>query len=1149
MGVRRLLGWIAGLGLAGAASAQQMQIQFAEPVNITASAGATQFDAYGRRFDLQLVGNDRLVSGMSAARKREIAGVRLMRGRLAGIAHSWVRLTFFSGRTEGVIWDGRDLYVITSYERIEANLTTPLAAAPKQAVVYRLSDTLNALPRQFCALDEAGGLPSNNGLAQYRKLQSEIAVSQALSLPLTRQIEISLIADSAFQAQLPIDTTAEMLARFNVAEGIFGEQAGLLLLATDVRIEAGTPDPFPSTHASTLLDQLRDFRQLTPAVAQRGIAHLITGKDLDGDTAGIAILGQACTIDHGISLSEGWLGVAMGGLVMAHELGHNFGAEHDGSGACSAEPLVYLMSPFVNGSAQLSQCSLTSMRTHIDTRSCFLPADYAHVELAPAAPPIETEVDNPVVLDYVVRSTGTRAATDVQLQVLPHGTMPVTAVSPAAGCAIGNGNLVCSLGDLAAGEVRALQVTVVPSALGSYPVEASVTASNNQHGRDSSQVQAISVLHNSDGAISMSAASAGGLTGEFVDFDIDVHSLRSHDLLDARVSLSAGGLELVSVTGNASCTFGGNTAVCQLGQIATGATRHFTVRARITAVGTLQLNANLFASNDTLTSNNFASANVRGDPRRDVGVEAVSPEQVGAFGEGYEITANIRAFGVEPIDNVTFTLSIQRPSGFGSIDSLTIGGVPCTTVSFATYVCAVGTLAPGEVRPVVVRAQGNELGYHGYFFRTSAPQQDDNRNDEVSRAVIIRHAVDVAAGSGSSQGPDHRQFDGHFWVESTGIDAIAASEVTLALPPQVSILSYSVLNGIGGCSIVDAQHLRCTFALNRYGERAVVSWIGIADQPGEYEGTVTAVTQGDGNSGNDLASTPIRITSLVDVGIQPLAVPPFLVVGRNYNIPVNVTVGTQPVNSAWVRLVLPIGVDMVAVSTPSGSCVRTAPSSFECQLGQLAGGSIVSLIATISAPAEFQLGNLFVNAETPGDNDSSNNLRSAFFASIGSGDLQVSVASGAVAAHTGTNFAYPRITLRRLGPMLNGRVEISLPAFVTVVSVSSNAGICSGTTLLQCELPVTWAAIDPLIIDLSLSATGTGSFASTVRVRAENDIDASNDEAGVAMSVTHPAPPSGGSSSGGGSSGGAGKKGGGALEWLSLGVLGLALYRRRKPLH
>ena len=289
----------------------------------------------------------------------------MLRGSLDGAPGSWVRLTAFAGGVEGAIWDGHDLYTVTTLRAHRAVSHGTLDAAPGQTVVYRLSDSRDMLPRDFC---DAGATTrrctkASNGLEQYqavvRGLEGGVYTPQ-----LTRQIEISLIADSAFQAAEAGDPTAAMLARLNIVEGIFSEQVGLLVLATDVRLIPANADPFTATKGSTLLEQVGAYRAATPAVRARGLAHLMTGKDLDGTTAGIAYVRTVCDVENGVSISSRSYGTTISALIMAHELGHNFGAEHDGEPgtSCASVGGGFIMAPSVSGYSTFSQCSIDTMQ-------------------------------------------------------------------------------------------------------------------------------------------------------------------------------------------------------------------------------------------------------------------------------------------------------------------------------------------------------------------------------------------------------------------------------------------------------------------------------------------------------------------------------------------------------------------------------------------------------------------------------------------------------------------------------------------------------------------------------------------------------------------------------------------------------------------
>ena len=147
----------------------------------------------------------------------------------------------------------------------------------------------------------ARALAKQTALDQYQALVADL--EDTADAQITRQIEISLIGDSDFAASQASDPTAAMLARLNIVEGIFSEQVGLLVLATDVRVMPADSDPFTSTKGTTLLEQLGTYRAATAAVRARGLAHLMTGKDLDGTTAGIAYVDTVCDVDRGVSLS------------------------------------------------------------------------------------------------------------------------------------------------------------------------------------------------------------------------------------------------------------------------------------------------------------------------------------------------------------------------------------------------------------------------------------------------------------------------------------------------------------------------------------------------------------------------------------------------------------------------------------------------------------------------------------------------------------------------------------------------------------------------------------------------------------------------------------------------------------------------------
>ena len=150
----RIALWVLALGATANAVAQTPAIQFAEPVALSLKSATAEFDAFGRRFSLTLEDNERVLSKLSRNAQGRARVIPPGERQAGGQPGSWVRLTQTPSGVEGAIWDGHDLYAVTRYDRIAEELTNPLDARPDHTVVYRLSDMRDALPQEFCALDE-----------------------------------------------------------------------------------------------------------------------------------------------------------------------------------------------------------------------------------------------------------------------------------------------------------------------------------------------------------------------------------------------------------------------------------------------------------------------------------------------------------------------------------------------------------------------------------------------------------------------------------------------------------------------------------------------------------------------------------------------------------------------------------------------------------------------------------------------------------------------------------------------------------------------------------------------------------------------------------------------------------------------------------
>lgn len=154
----------------------------------------------------------------------------------------------------------------------------------------------------------------------------------------SRVITISTDADPEWFGKYGDQSNAVIASIINTAEAVYNRQLGLRFRIVRQHVYADV-SPYTSSDPGMLLSAFtRNPENATnlstnPATFHDDVdlKHLFTGKDIDGSVIGIAYIGVVCavpTLSYGITQS--YLDVANPG-IFAHELGHNFGANHDSS--------------------------------------------------------------------------------------------------------------------------------------------------------------------------------------------------------------------------------------------------------------------------------------------------------------------------------------------------------------------------------------------------------------------------------------------------------------------------------------------------------------------------------------------------------------------------------------------------------------------------------------------------------------------------------------------------------------------------------------------------------------------------------------------------------------------------------------------------
>jgi hypothetical protein len=612
-----------------AAFAADAQILYFEPLRISVPASERSqqktsahdlrklaFSAYGRAYALSVEANETFHA--SLAQKPSRSTLKLYRGAIDGLADSWVRLATRGGDVHGMIWDGEHAYVIAPSDEVRDQLVPPLQTEG-DTVIFRLSDVLLVSPAMSCASDATE--EQRRASEAYESLTSEIqqsAVNDGTGA--TKRIELAVLGDSLFFEQHADAQEAResILIRMNNVDGIFSSQLGVQIQVPTVDVHTPASDPFSSErNASALLSELADLRRRTPELRARGLTHLFTGRDLEGSTIGIGYVGSLCDAKYGSGLTEvTHRGSWYESLIAAHEIGHNFGAVHDGESdkACESTPQgVYLMSPNVNGSESFSQCSLESMQPRIARAYCITALPPANISIALDLGTWHRPVGSSFDWELPVANAGGITAAEVRAEILVPPAVVVEEAHVVGGsCTSGAGVIQCQLGSIAGGSSRSVHLTLRSDVVASNSISAKVFAHSESTADDNEGSGSLVIDPEADVSVSAEGPTQVSVADPFdVRFTLANAAVINANAVRATIQIPANFVARSTVFDGGACTIEGTAITCSLGLLGPGASSEGTISLTATRAGNATIELQIAGSYvDPNASNDAAELTV-----------------------------------------------------------------------------------------------------------------------------------------------------------------------------------------------------------------------------------------------------------------------------------------------------------------------------------------------------------------------------------------------------------------------------------------------------------------------------------------------------------------------------------------------------------
>lgn len=618
--------WLATLVLSAVTSAAfasddaASRILYFEPLQLITPAGSgqqkpsptreLQFDAYGRRFVVTLERNDKL-SALTQS-----SAIELYRGQVNNDARSWARLSIAGGKMQGMLWDGAELYVIEPLTKLRDTLPANTKTDVDTTAIFRLADVAMTPGAASCAAESTD--PVTKGSNAYNSMVNELKGSPTFmqAVGATRRLEVSVLGDLLLLNRFGSETKArdEILTRLNNVDGIYSSQLQVQISVSSIDFGDSLS---ATTSASSLLNELGDLRRRSANLYSRGLTHLFTGRDLDGTTVGIAFIDSICHRQFGAGLTEARnRSVWIESLIAAHEMGHNFGAPHDGDPdeACAGTSAnTFLMASSINGNDKFSSCSLSIMQPNAAGASCITGLSDADIEvdadLGSVRHPLNTSFD----WQLNVRNTGGLTTANARAEItVPSELTIVEAFVTGGSCTSGGGLITCQLAPIAGGNTTAVQLVLRSSVAASHPISAKVSAGNDNTPANNQGEGTIETQAEVDLGVSLQAPSSSAAGTAFnTTLSATNESESDADTVVLTVSLPDGVTAASATFGGNSCTVETGRITCTLASLAAGATASGSATLTASATGSGLLQAQISSRQiDPNPSNDTASTTI-----------------------------------------------------------------------------------------------------------------------------------------------------------------------------------------------------------------------------------------------------------------------------------------------------------------------------------------------------------------------------------------------------------------------------------------------------------------------------------------------------------------------------------------------------------
>lgn len=679
--------------------------------------------------------------------------------------------------------------------------------------------------------------------------------------------------------------------------------------------------------------------------------------------------------------------------------------------------------------------------------------------------------------------------------LVPSGFTPTSVSTPSGSCVLAS--VTCTLASLAnsatalvtiVGSVDARMTTSLANTASVSAVTVDPVSANN------STTLTTPVAPLADVTITKRLLSPPAIAGQSVTWEVEVSNLGPSVARAVSVTDTLpGSVSAASATASiGSCgTPSSGSLVCSIGDLAPGASSLITLTGTVAATATGSI-----VNSATVTTTTPQPVGHQTDMASATSVLSIVPDlqltksvdhNPVVAGEGLQYLLTITNNG--PSASGTSTITDSVPSNISITSATPTAGGTCGIV-LQMVSCSWPSILPGASPSIlivgIVAATATSLDTNTASVATAG--DPDTSNNLATALATVTTVADVSATKtwAASSGIAGNTTTVTIGAHNAGPSTAAAVSVSDLLPEGVTVVSAP------GCTTTPVGlriEVTCALgSLSASGSATAVVTVRLGAElaAGALSNTADASsTTGDPNPSDNSATAVLTVTRVADLAITKSVSPTPAVAGTNVNYTLTITNnGPSSATAASANDLLPVGLSFVSGSP---ACVDSS-GNVSCSLGDLAPGASASISIVAHVGSDVAAGTVLTNnasasSATP---DPTPAVATAPVTVSARADVGIAKAVSPATVSAGGMLTWT-LTATNAGPSDAQTVAITdvLPAGVTLISVSSSLGSCTGSTTVACSIPTLPDGATATISIVARVASGaSGSIANTVTISA-----------------------------------------------------------------